>query len=64
MGFFVEGAWHEDTPANRSERGRFVRTPSVYRNWITPDGSAGPSGEGGFPAASGRYHLYVSHSRT
>ena len=62
MGFFVEGEWHEDTPANRSERGRFVRTPSVYRNWITADGSAGPSGEGGFPAAPGRYHLYVSNS--
>ncbi len=62
MGFFVEGVWHEDTPANRSDRGRFVRTPSVYRNWITPDGGAGASGEGGFPAAPGRYHLYVSHS--
>jgi len=62
MGFFVEGEWHEDTPANRYERGRFVRTPSVYRNWITADGSAGPSGEGGFPATPGRYHLYVSNS--
>ena len=62
MGFFVEGVWHEDTPANRYERGRFVRTPSVYRNWITADGSPGPSGEGGFPAEPGRYHLYVSNS--
>jgi putative glutathione S-transferase len=62
MGHFVEGVWHEDTPENRNERGRFMRTPSRYRNWITPDGSAGPSGEGGFAAASGRYHLYVSHS--
>jgi putative glutathione S-transferase len=62
MGFFVEGVWHEDTPANRFDRGRFVRTPSVYRNWITPDGSPGPSGEGGFAAAPGRYHLYVSHA--
>jgi putative glutathione S-transferase len=62
MGFFVEGVWHEDTPENRHERGRFVRTPSRYRNWITADGSAGPSGEGGFPAAAGRYHLYVAHA--
>jgi putative glutathione S-transferase len=63
MGFFVDGVWQEDTPANRFDRvGRFVRTPSVYRNWITEDGSAGPSGEGGFAAAPGRYHLYVSHS--
>ena len=62
MGFFVEGQWHEDTEANRHERGRFVRKPSVFRNWITEDGSAGPSGEGGFPAEPGRYHLYVAHS--
>jgi putative glutathione S-transferase len=62
MGFFVEGQWHEDTEANRHERGRFVRKPSVYRNWITADGSAGPSGEGGFAAAPGRYHLYVAHA--
>jgi len=62
MGFFVEGEWHEDTEANRHERGRFVRKPSVFRNWITADGSAGPSGEGGFAAAPGRYHLYVAHA--
>jgi glutathionyl-hydroquinone reductase len=62
MGFFVDGQWHEDTEANRHERGRFVRKPSVYRNWITADGSAGPSGDGGFAAAPGRYHLYVSYS--
>ena len=63
MGFFVDGVWQEDTPANRFDRvGRFVRTPSVYRNWITEDGRPGPSGEGGFAAAPGRYHLYVSHS--
>ena len=62
MGFFVDGVWQEDTAANRHERGRFMRTPSVYRNWITEDGSAGPSGDGGFAAAPGRYHLYVSNS--
>jgi glutathionyl-hydroquinone reductase len=62
MGFFVEGQWHEDTEANRHERGRFVRKPSVFRNWITADGSAGPSGEGGFAAEPGRYHLYVAHA--
>jgi putative glutathione S-transferase len=62
MGFFVEGRWHEDTEANRHERGRFVRTPSIYRNWITADGSPGASGEGGFAAEPGRYHLYVAHA--
>lgn len=62
MGFFAEGQWHEDTEKNRYERGRFVRTPSIYRNWVTADGSAGPSGEGGFAAEPGRYHLYVAHA--
>jgi glutathionyl-hydroquinone reductase len=37
-----------------------VRMDSQFRHWITPDGSPGPSGEGGFAAESGRYHLYVS----
>ena len=42
--------------------GRFVRRDAAFRNWVTPDGAAGPSGEGGFAAAAGRYHLYVSHA--
>jgi len=40
--------------------GKFVRWESKFRSWVTPDGEPGPSGEGGFSAASGRYHLYVS----
>ena len=44
------------------EKGEFVRSVSDFRNWVTEDGSAGPSGEGGFAAESGRYHLYVSHA--
>jgi putative glutathione S-transferase len=59
MGYLLDGAWHEDQPPS-NERGRFVRQASRYRNWITPDGAPGPSGDGGFPAAAGRYHLYVS----
>lgn len=42
------------------EKGRFVRQVSGFRNWITPDGSAGPTGEGGFKAEAGRYRLYVA----
>jgi glutathionyl-hydroquinone reductase len=42
--------------------GQFQRKPSAYRNWITPDGAPGPSGEGGFAAEPGRYHLYVSYA--
>src|SRR3954464_15513809 len=40
--------------------GRFQRGQPKFRNWVTANGSAGPSGDGGFPAARGRYHLYVS----
>lgn len=43
-----------------SKDGQFNRAASVFRNWITPDGSVGPSGRSGFNAESGRYHLYVS----
>ena len=42
------------------EKGGFVRKPSTFRNWVTPDGRAGPPGEDGFAAAAGRYHLYVA----
>ena len=44
------------------EKGEFIRTKSSFRNWVTPDGSPGPSGEGGFAAEKNRYHLYVSHA--
>jgi len=44
------------------EKGEFVRWESRFRSWITVDGSAGPSGVGGFKAESGRYHLYVSYA--
>jgi putative glutathione S-transferase len=40
--------------------GGFVRQQSSFRNWITPDGAAGPTGASGFAAAAGRYHLYVA----
>ncbi len=43
-------------------KGEFVRVTSGFRNWITPDGSPGPTGEGGFSAEPGRYHLYVSYA--
>jgi putative glutathione S-transferase len=43
-------------------KGEFIRSESSFRNWVTKDGSAGPSGEGGFPAEPDRYHLYVSHA--
>lgn len=60
MGLLVEGVWHDKWYDTKSSGGRFRRQDSAFRNWITRDGSAGPSGEGGFKAEAGRYHLYVS----
>ena len=58
----VEGKWVEDwQPVQaKDEKGGFVRQESGFRHWVTPDGSAGPTGEGGFRAEAGRYHLYVA----
>lgn len=58
----VNGKWTEDwQPVQaRDEQGGFVRQVSSFRNWVTPDGGPGPTGEGGFPAEAGRYHLYVA----
>ncbi|MBT5413008.1 MAG: glutathione S-transferase family protein [Rhodospirillaceae bacterium] len=60
MGVMIEGRWRGDRNDFPRENGRFVRQASGFRNWITPDGAPGPSGEGGFGAEAGRYHLYVS----
>ncbi|WP_043311327.1 glutathione S-transferase family protein [Pseudomonas sp. ML96] len=59
MGQLIEGRWH-DQWYDTSKDGRFQRENAQRRNWITADGSPGPSGEGGFRAKAGRYHLYVS----
>src|SRR5580693_7051521 len=58
MGLLVDGVWQED--ASRTTGGRFVRPNTTFRNFVTPDGSPGPTGEGGFTAERGRYHLYIS----
>jgi glutathionyl-hydroquinone reductase len=62
MGYLENGTWNPAWYDTRKSGGRFERTTAGFRNWITPDGSAGPSGAGGFPAESGRYHLYVSYA--
>jgi putative glutathione S-transferase len=58
----VDGKWMSDWhPVQaRDAKGGFVRQTSTFRNWVTPDGSAGPTGGGGFKAEAGRYHLYVA----
>jgi glutathionyl-hydroquinone reductase len=60
MGLLVDGVWRDQWYDTKETGGRFVRKDAAFRHWITPDGRAGPSGEGGFPAEPGRYHLYVS----
>jgi putative glutathione S-transferase len=75
MGLLIDGVWHEQEPAaTRAETaradaakgepgraaGRFERSDSAFRNWVTPDGRPGPSGSDGYSADPGRYHLYVS----
>lgn len=62
MGQLVGGQWQDQWYDTKGTGGAFVRAPSVFRNWVTADGRAGPSGEGGFAAESGRYHLYVSYA--
>ncbi len=59
MGLLVDGQWQDKWYDTDSTGGRFKRDEAWFRNWITTDGSAGPTGEAGFKAEKGRYHLYV-----
>ena len=58
MGFLVDGDWQDVDM--RTQDGHFVRRPAAFHNYVTADGSPGPTGKGGFAAERGRYHLYVS----
>lgn len=60
MGLLVDGKWKDEWYDTKSTGGHFIRKDSQFRNWITNDGSAGPTGEAGFKAEPNRYHLYVS----
>jgi putative glutathione S-transferase len=59
MGLLIDGVWQDREP-EATTGGRFLRSDTDFRNWVTPDGRPGPSGHDGFSAAAGRYHLYVS----
>lgn len=61
MGYLKDGQW-QDRWDYTNKDGGFDRWTTGFRNWITPDGSAGPSGDRGFLAEAGRYHLYVSYA--
>lgn len=60
MGLLVDGQWKDVWYDTKETKGHFVRAQSSFRNYVTADGSPGPTGTGGFKAESGRYHLYVS----
>jgi len=60
MGLLVDGNWVDQWYETGSNKGEFKRQDSLFRHWITADGSAGPTGDSGFKAEAGRYHLYVS----
>ncbi|WP_444928473.1 glutathione S-transferase family protein [Microbulbifer sp. SSSA002] len=60
MGLLIDGQWHDQWYDTKDSGGAFKREATQLRNWITADGSTGPSGVGGFKAEPGRYHLYVS----
>ena len=62
MGLLIDGKWEDQWYDTKSTGGAFKRSEAQFRNWVTSDGSAGPSGDAGFKAESGRYHLYVSHA--
>jgi len=62
MGQLIDGVWHDTWYDTSATGGAFERSSATFRNWVTPDGAPGPSGEGGFAAESGRYHLYVSYA--
>jgi len=63
MGLLVDGVWTTDDDYFKGDKsGHFQRNRTSFRNWVTPDGEAGPTGDGGFKAEPGRYHLYVSYA--
>jgi len=62
MGLLQKGKWVDQWYDTDNSAGEFVRQDSRFRNFLTPNGEAGPNGEPGFKAEKGRYHLYVSHA--
>lgn len=62
MGMLKDGSWTQQSFMPKDSDGKFKRQETTFRNWVTADGSAGPTGEDGFKAESGRYHLYVSYA--
>ena len=62
MGILAKGVWTDEVAAPQlpTADGAYQRPDALVRNWITSDGAAGPTGDAGFKAEAGRYHLYVA----
>ena len=58
----VDGKWEDDWQMGKrtDSQGHYIRQESTFRHWVTSDGAAGPTGESGFKAEPGRYHLYIA----
>ena len=48
MGLLVNGKWVDQWYETKASKGEFIRKDAQFRNWVTADGSPGPTGEGGF----------------
>ena len=62
MGRMIDGRWHAGKVTDDATGGSFKRQDAGFRDWVTADGGQGPDGQQGWPAAAGRYHLYVSYA--
>lgn len=62
MGMLIKGKLVDNWLEKEMDDGDFKRMASTFRHWVTADGSAGPTGDAGFKAEAGRYHLYISHA--
>ncbi len=62
MGVLVDGSWQSEDASWTDDSGRMRRPSSKFRHWVTHDGEPGPTGDGGFKAEAGRYHLYISRA--
>ena len=62
MGVLINGEWHDKWRDTEAKDGSFVRPDAKIRNWVTATGEPGPTGDGGFKAEAGRYHLYIAAS--
>src|SRR6266849_5041710 len=56
MGMLVYGTWFDDDPLPADGAGAFVRPDSIFRDWVTRDGSSG------FKAEARRYQLVTAPS--